>query len=287
MYWQRSRRLETPRQGLGVANHAAAEGAVTVVIVNFRTPHLTESAARSALAQPETALVVIVDNCSADESVEFLRRAFSSESRISILESNRNVGFGAGNNHATRSARTPFLFLLNSDAVLHPGALAALLSCWGTVDRPGALAPVVFCADGKTKQKDAVGRFPTPFRLISRRLAVADDCTQPDYVSGCAILVDRMKFESLGGFDERFFMYFEDVDLCRRLRDDRLTIHRCPSAAVTHLGGQSYRRRGPQKADYVTAQDLLLRKHGAGSVAMLAVRLARGAQRALPWRNHA
>ena len=260
--------------------------AVTVVIVNFRTPHLTESAARSALAQPETAHIVLVDNRSGDDSLELLRCEFASEPRVSMLQTDQNRGFGAGNNFGVRAASTPFVFFLNSDAILHPGALGALVAHWYAVERPGAIAPFVFCEDGRSLQTDAAGMFPTPMRLLSRRTLVGSECVRPDFVSGCAMLVDRGQFERLGGFDEHFFMYFEDVDLCKRLHDANLTIHRCSRAAVTHLGGRSYRRTGLQKADYSAAQDRLLRKHGASHAALQSVRLGRRLQQVIERRHN-
>ena len=246
--------------------------AVSVVIVNYRTPELTMAGAESALAQPEAAEVIVVDNASADDSVARLRELGD---RVSLVESPENIGFGRANNLGVERASQEFVFLLNSDALLHPGCLAALLECWAALDRPGILAPAVYLADGKTLQPDAQGPFPTVWGLVTRVSAANETSLTPDWVSGCAMLIRREDFLAVGGFDSEIFMYYEDVVLCHAIRQRGLGIHRCLDAAVTHLGGKSIARSSDRKKVYYQAQDIMLRRLGEPAWAIALARLLR------------
>ncbi len=247
---------------------------VSVVIVNFRTPALTVLAIESSLAQPECTEVLVVDNASGDNSLTVLRDRFT-DSRVKILESAENLGFGRANNLAANRAVGGFLFLLNSDARLHENALGTLLKEWPRFERPGILAPAVYLADGETLQVDALGPFPTVERLVTRKTKVHGTSLTPDWVSGCAMLIRRDTFLAVGGFDPEIFMYFEDVLLCRAFRKMGLGIHRCLDAGVTHEGGGSMESRLNRKAIYYSAQDVMLRKMGEPGWGIFLVRLLR------------
>jgi GT2 family glycosyltransferase len=246
--------------------------AVSVVIVNYRTPELTMAAAETALAQPEAVEVIVVDNASDDDSVVRIKALGG---RVTLIESTENVGFGRANNLGVERASQEFVFLLNSDALFHPGCLATLIACWATLDRPGILAPAVYLADGKTLQPDAQGKFPTVRGLITRQSAVPETTLTPDWVSGCALLMRRKDFLAVGGFDSEIFMYYEDVVLCHAIRQRGLAVYRCLDAAVTHLGGKSMARSSDRKKVYYQAQDIMLRRLGEPFWAIALVRLLR------------
>ena len=258
-----------------MSDGALPSDSVAVVIVNFRTPELTVASAVSALRQSEVAEVVIVDNASGDASCSIIRSRFADEPRVRLVESAENTGFGAGNNLGVDHTTSRFVFLLNSDAVLHGGTIAALVRQWHTLDRPGPIAPIVYCADGVTRQSDSIGRFPTPCNLLLRRVHRRVSATRPDFVSGCAMFLDRAEFVAIGGFDPGFFMYFEDVQLCWRFRRTGRRASTCGEGAVTHLGGRSYANHDSQRADYFTAQDHLLRSMGVGAMRLKIVHGAR------------
>ncbi|MCC7436039.1 MAG: glycosyltransferase family 2 protein [Methanoregulaceae archaeon] len=246
--------------------------AVSVVIVNYRTPELTMAAVESALAQSEAVEVIVVDNASGDDSVSRLKALGG---RVILIESSENIGFGRANNLGVERACQEFVFLLNSDALLHAGCLGKLLAYWTTLDRPGILAPAVYLADGKTLQPDAQGPFPTVWGLITRKSAAHDTSLTPDWVSGCAMLMRREDFLAVGGFDSEIFMYYEDVVLCHAIRGRGLGVQRCLDAAVTHLGGKSIARSSDRKKVYYQAQDIMLRRLGEPSWAIALVRLLR------------
>ena len=248
---------------------------VSVIIVNYRTPALTVSAARSALEQPEALEIIVVDNGSGDHSSSALHSQFDAEPRVTIVDSDRNVGFGRGNNIGVAAATHALVFLLNSDATFSSGCLASLVDAWGKLPRPGVLAPAVYRGDSEELQDDAIGPFPTSRRILTQRTKRYGTSLSPDWVSGCAMLLSREAFLAVGGFDPDFFMYFEDVLLCWRMRELGLTVDRHLDAGVHHLGGMSYGTSLRKKRDYYAAQDLLLCKMGEPSLGRALVKTVR------------
>jgi GT2 family glycosyltransferase len=246
-----------------------------IVIVNFRTPLFTIEAVRSALLDSECTEVIIVENGSGDDSEAQIRAAFRSEPRVRIVVSSVNLGFGGGNNLGVRETEASLLFFLNSDATLTTGALATLISERQRIDTPAIVAPEIVDHDGGGVQRGSVGTFPTALRLLTQKTKTEPMSDDPDWVTGCAMLIDRSLFQQAGGFDPDLFMYFEDILLCRRVRDLGGFVRVCRSARVRHRGGQSYSSEKSKKIDYYQAQDTYLRKVGTPAPLRAAVRSLR------------
>lgn len=245
------------------------DGGVAVVIVNFRTKVLTADAVLSVLGESVVQEVVVVDNDSGDGSAEFLRTAFANE-RVRLIESPSNVGFGRGVNLGVSHSCAPYVFLLNSDAVVRPEALAALRAALDADPGIGVVAPAVYLADGHSLQPDAHGPLPAPRAVLRtnpvKGAALDPGERAPGWVSGVAMMLRRVDFDTLGGFDSDFTMYLEDVDLCRRVRASGRRVAREPSAAVVHLGGRSTSARGARLRQFHDSKAVYLRKAGAGPV---------------------
>ncbi len=236
-----------------------------VVIVNYRTPDLTFAAARSALDAGADA-VVVVDNQSADVTVQRLRSI--GDPRVVVVENPLNVGFGAGANAGARRVSAEALLFLNSDAELTKGAadhLLAELARWrgraiigprligpdGEVEHSAGLLPVPSDIAVRALGLHVVGwwlvRLPLAGTLIRRTrflreyasAEVAQEAFDTNFVTGACFAIGREAFRELGGFDERFFMYFEDADLCRRASGRGMAIRYVPSAVVCHVRGAS------------------------------------------------
>lgn len=203
-------------------------------MVNFRTPDLVIVGAHSLLTDGADD-VVIVDNASGDDSLE--RLGALQDERLQVLQSPTNAGFGTGANAGARHARGDLLFFLNSDAAVRPGCIARLASDF-LDPRVGIAAPLVL-TPSDVEQPDAYGTFPTVLNTLTRRNRHPSPTLEPDWVSGVGFMTRRSDFLSVGGFDERLHMYFEDVLLCRRYRDRGLEIVREPSAQVVHVGHAS------------------------------------------------
>ncbi len=242
---------------------------ILIVVVNYRTPALTLRCAESlskTLHDANGAHLVIVDNGSGDalfESLATLLRASESlaglRTRIHLLRREENGGFAAGTNEAIRSSlasATPpdYFWLLNSDTLVCPHALARLVAAMESNPRLGIAGSRMIRPNG-TVQRSAF-RFPTitgefeanvQWSWISRvcarsviALAPPDEDTRVDWVSGGSMLLRRLVPEQIGLLDESFFMYFEDVDYCRRAARAGWETWHIPSSRVEHsIGGTS------------------------------------------------
>jgi N-acetylglucosaminyl-diphospho-decaprenol L-rhamnosyltransferase len=224
------------------------------------------------LAEPETNEAIVVENGSGDDSADWLAANLPPRARLILSE--KNLGFGGGNNLGLRQATADYIFLLNSDATIQPAALAPLIE--RLQDHTiGIVAPAIYLADGAELQRDALGHFPTPARILARRTDCSLDELEPDWVTGAALMLRRSEFLELGGFDERLFMYLEDVDLCKRYRDRGLRVVRETSSKVVHLGGGSKTSSKDQKAQFRASTDYYLDKHGFSATSRAAVKAVR------------
>lgn len=235
------------------------------VILNYRTPELTlkaAAAARREMAGIEGE-IVIVDNASGDDSVATIRKGLASlgvalDGRVRLIEADRNGGFGAGNNLAIRAGlsdgtRPDFVYLLNSDAWPDPGAIRHLLHF--LQDNPGAgiVGSAVRGVDGAPHRTafrfpSIAGEFEAAARtgIFSRLLAgsivaieIPQAETRIDWCAGASMMLrDRMLAE-IGLFDEAFFLYFEETDLCRRAARAGWRTHYLPTSEVVHIGSAS------------------------------------------------
>jgi N-acetylglucosaminyl-diphospho-decaprenol L-rhamnosyltransferase len=129
-------------------------------------------------------------------------------------------------------------------------------------------------------QADAQGDLPTAGAILLRRTRRHHDRVAPGWVSGVALMVRRAEFLAVGGFDPAFFMYYEDVDLCRRYRARGLELERVVEACVVHEGGRSRVSARAQKRAYDRSQDLYLTRIGTAWPLRLLVRMARAVARA-------
>jgi hypothetical protein len=237
---------------------------VTVIIVNYRTADLTCLAVASALAAGASD-VVIVDNASGDGSVE---RLDGMGGPVTLIASDTNDGFGTAANTGAGRATGDVLLFLNSDATLRPGALEALAAEVLAAGGRCIAGPRLIGSDGVVQR--SAGLVPRPDDLILRGLEVqrlaraarslpgllslvagtriageydlavkAEGRIDVSMVSGACMAVGREAFAVLGGFDERYFMYFEDADLCRRATRAGMPIRYLPDAVVDHVGGAS------------------------------------------------
>lgn len=237
----------------------------SVVIVNYRTPDLSIRAARSALADGADQ-VVVVDNASGDDSLARLRTLV--DDRLTVIASPTNGGFGSGANRGAAASTGDTLLFLNSDAAVRAGASAMLAAQVARDGGNGLAGPRLFGVDGVIQR--SAGLLPRPDDLVIRALglhriahrlsgipllrgAIARQPMSVEYeqaieaaapietsmVSGACLAIGRRAFEAIGGFDERYFMYFEDADLCRRVTEAGWPIRYVPSAEVDHIGGAS------------------------------------------------
>ncbi len=228
---------------------------ISVCVVNWRTAEETIGLAATldAGAAGEPYELCVVDNDSRDGSLERLREALPA---AAIVDAGANLGFGSGVNRAAREAIGEFLFVVNPDTKVRPGAIATLADFLRANPDVGLAAPMM--VTHKDERQASARRFPSPVaaafrgtplgwlfphnRYAAGYLMEDVEFTEPapvDWVSGSAMLLRRQAFEALGGFDEDYFMYCEDVDLCKRLWDAGWRVYYHPGARVEHRVGAS------------------------------------------------
>lgn len=225
---------------------------ITVAIVSYNTEALLASCLDRltvALAGLD-AQVVIVDNQSRDGSVKLLRARYS---QYEIIENIRNVGFGRANNQVLAHARGRHLLLLNTDAYVEPDAVKRTLAYMDAHSKCGVLGTRLVGADGQVQPSCRF--FPTPWNVFLlhtglHRFFPATQMVdsldwdpalirQCDWVPGCFYLVRQEVIDTVGLFDPRFFLYYEEVDHCRAVKNAGWEVTYFPTVTVTHLGGES------------------------------------------------
>lgn len=222
---------------------------LSVIIVSHNTRALLarclaslEAAAAAAALATE---IIVVDNASSDGSVELLARHFP---RARVLANRANLGFAAANNRGLAEVHAGVALLLNSDAFVTAGALRGALDTLRTTPRAGLVGLRIVNEDGSAQAAD--GRFPTLWADIRtsagldrrpRRDGPAATGVRPtDWVHGACMFVRTAAVRQVGPLDERFFMYSEEVDWCRRFRAAGWEVWYRGDLAVVHLGGASH-----------------------------------------------
>ncbi|GGH23142.1 hypothetical protein SAMN05444007_102139 [Cribrihabitans marinus] len=241
------------------------EPRILTIILNYRTPEMTLKAAEAAMREMAElpGEVLVVENGSGDDSLAILQReaearGWTRGGRLRVLDSTRNGGFGAGVNFGIRAGMSDgsapdFYYLLNSDAwpdpgtirhlrdflIAHPRAGLAGSGVRGVDDDPHRTA---FRFPSIASEFEGSIRFGPVSRLLSRAIVaipLPQRATRIDWTAGASLMIRREVIEATGGFDETFFLYFEETDLCRRALDAGWTTHYLPDCAVVHVGSAS------------------------------------------------
>jgi N-acetylglucosaminyl-diphospho-decaprenol L-rhamnosyltransferase len=269
---------------------------VSAVVVSFNTGKELLRCLASLAAHVRLPLeVVVVDNASADNSPDLVRAAYP---RARVIESRSNRGFSAANNEGLRASSAPQVLVLNPDAEVTPGAVETLSGILDARPPVGVVGPLTRSADGSVQVsfgpdltplsewrqgrlvRGVRDRRPEALREAAARAATEHD---PDWVSGSCFLARRRALESVGGFDEGFFLFEEDADLCLRLRRAGWRVLFTPEAEVRHALGRSM-DQSPERArlEYDRSHLRYYRKHnGRLLTALLRTRLALAGRRGL------
>ncbi|MCL6624464.1 MAG: glycosyltransferase family 2 protein, partial [Fimbriimonadales bacterium] len=197
--------------------------------------------------------VIVWDNASEDGSAEMVEKEFP---WVRLIRSPENVGFSIGHNRATECARGSLLLILNSDTIVHPGALKKIIDYMKAHPDVAILGPKLLNPDGSLQY--SCRRFPTPMAALFRNTPLGklfprnpflreylmqdwahDEIREVDWVSGAAMCFQKEAWKKLKGFDEQFFMYMEDVDICYRAWQEGMRVVYFPQAVITHAIGRS------------------------------------------------
>jgi GT2 family glycosyltransferase len=230
-----------------------------VLIINFNSGEHLGSCLRSIVEHAPDARVIVIDNASTDGSE---CPAADMNDRVDLHRNTSNLGFARAVNQGLAQTRGDTVLLLNPDCRLLPGALVALQAELSAHPGCAVAGPQILDDDGGIQGSargdpdmltGLFGRSTLLTRVFPRSRAArrnvrTDELSNErrfsakvDWVSGACMLVRRAALEEVHGFDERYFLYWEDADVCRRLRTLGYTIHYVPGARVTHSVGQSSR----------------------------------------------
>lgn len=265
---------------------------VAISTINYRTADLTLDCVRSVLADMDgiEGRIVVVDNASGDGSAEQIEawiKAQSPEVPVDLVRSETNSGFSGGHNQGISACLADYYLVLNSDAILRPGFLSAILACADDNPRAGLIAPQIEAEDGEVQ--DNCFRFHTPLseliraacsgpvtRLLKRHVVALETPADPDQIewaSFACILLRGDMIADVGPMDEGYFLYFEDAEYCLRARRKGWHIARTSEAVAVHFRGGSGPVKSLEKARkrlpayfYHSRARFLYQAHGYGGL---------------------
>ena len=224
---------------------------LSVIIVNWNTRELLKNCLDSILANNSTSQLEIwvVDNASTDESSRMVRERFP---QVNLIENLENVGFARANNQAIQQSTGKYVLLLNPDTLVESRTLQALVDFLDEHPDAGAAGARIFKPDG-SMQISSHPR-PTLFRELWRLFHIdaawpyaeyrrtrweTDQVQEVDALMGACLLLKKEVLDQVGCFDEDYFVYTEEVDLCYRIQSAGWRLYWVPQATVVHFGGQS------------------------------------------------
>ncbi|HEX5336918.1 MAG TPA: glycosyltransferase family 2 protein [Gallionella sp.] len=233
--------------------------AISVVIVNYNAGRLLLRCVELLRICPLEMEIIVVDNASADGSLDALRGLPC----VRIIESPVNMGFAAACNCGARVASAPFLLFLNPDCFIKPGALERLLEALRADESAGMAGGLLVNLDG-TEQAGGRRAVPTPWRSFVRAFGLAhfsdrwprlffdfhlhrqplpERAIEVEAISGACMMVRREAMHEVGAWDEGYFLHCEDLDWCMRFRQTGWNILFVPSAKITHAHGACSKNR--------------------------------------------
>jgi len=270
------------------AHHAASAPDLSIVIVAYNGAALLHTTLASAIAHTHDIAygLIVVDNASPQRDIEQLVQAFPTV-RFVFLEHNR--GYAAANNVGIKASSGRYVALLNPDTVLHDDLFTMLVRWLDDHPDVGAVGPQLIQPNGEP-QPYSYGAAPSPWYMLRRVWGhmrggylhgwhgnVPQDV---DWVAGTCLVVRRSALNQIGGLDERFFLYWEDVDLGMRLCQAGWRVVFLPMTRITHVGGGSVGAHAQRWYDRSLVQ--LYAKHYGGLLAAgvwWLLRIYRSAQR--------
>ena len=252
---------------------------LSILIVNWNTRDLVVNCVNSILnyATDFDFEVVVVDNDSSDGSGDELRRQFGDNKNIKIIRASENLGFAKGNNLAFKHSTGEYILLLNPDTKVRPQALQKLVNYMESHKSVGAVGPKIINPDGTTQQ--SVRQFPRIFtsllifsglhRWFRPKHYLMDGFdylheASVDQVMGAAFMTRRVVIEKLGFMDENFWLWYEEVDFCKRVKAAGYDVRFYPNTIVEHHQGQSFSQVSVLQRKKIIFRSLVyyFQKHG-------------------------
>jgi len=244
-----------------------AKPSISLIFVNYRSARYLSAALESLFSferEADSFEIIVVNNDPAESAaVQTLQQTFS----FQFIESGENRGFSRGNNLGAKQALGAILGFINPDVLWTGPYLRKIAQVFDKNTRIGVLGMALLDTE-KRSEAWSYGKEPSLVTLFFNNLFPAQcdarlerEAFFPDWVSGGALFVRAELFAEIGGFDEQFFLYFEDVDLCKEARQRGFLVMGYPEFSLIHLGGKSRESRRLQKKHYALSQRKYFRKH--------------------------
>lgn len=258
---------------------------VSVCIVSYKRKELLAACIDSLKATTRRVAyeVIVVDNASGDGTVEYMRAHYPD---VRLIANTENRGFGAANNQAIEVAQGRYCLLLNNDTLALDGALDTLCAYLDAHPDTGILGCRMYADVERTQMhRTCYNRYPTLFNSFLHQFATLlrlrrypehpitrffqmgmamslhEREQEPEHINGACMLCRRDALLAVNGFDERFFLFLEETDLCKRIRRAGWKIRYTPDAAIVHLGSQSLILVGKYKEFHYASKCWFLEKH--------------------------
>ncbi|WP_460878463.1 glycosyltransferase family 2 protein [Rhodanobacter koreensis] len=227
--------------------------ALSVIVVSADSGPALRECVRQLLASSLSLELILIDNHSRDGIPSAIERAYAHDARLKVVYNHRNIGFGPAVNLAARQARGQALLVLNPDCLLQEEDLQHLLALLAAKPKAGLIGAVVCDADGlpdpaswrrdpllRRSLNSMLGR---PGEKVNVDQEIPAEVIETEAISGALMLLPLSMFQRLGGFDEKYFLHCEDLDLCRRVRDIGYQVLLAGDIRVLHGRGSSSRHR--------------------------------------------
>lgn len=240
---------------------------ISLIVVNYRSAEYFTGALKSLFAcEKETdffEVIAVNNDVSENKALINLQKTFP----FQLVESGGNIGFGRGNNLGVKRAQGKILGFVNPDMVWTDECLGKIASAFDLDQKLGVLGMALLDTN-KKPEAWSFGKEPSLANLFCNNLfplrqvfGEKEKISLQDWVSGGALFIRADLFSAIGGFDEQFFLYFEDVDLCREARKRGFFVKRDASFLLVHLGGKSHLSTRDQKKYFLESQKKYFAKH--------------------------
>ena len=236
---------------------------ISVIMVSYMTGPALHEAMRSVMDDEDIFGLILVDNGNTVAARQSIAKVVAKNDRIRLLQGHGNIGFGRACNYGAQLARGEYLLFLNPDALISEGAARNLADCGKSLASPWIVGGMLRDVNGQEQRGGRRGRLTPLSAIISfsplHKLPFLKSIhrekdplpSAPEKyatVSGACLMMDKHSFDSLGGFDEKFFLHVEDIDICKRSREAGGDVCFVPSATVMHYGSTS--QVGRQKIEW-------------------------------------
>ncbi len=249
---------------------------ISVIMVSFMTGPALLEAINAVMADPDIFELILVDNGNSLDARKRLSDVVAQHDRIRLLQGHGNIGFARACNYGAHLARGEYLLFLNPDALIAEGTARKLANCGKGLVAPWVAGGMLRDVNGREQRGARRGALTPMSALISftplHKLPFfhsihREDETLPQQaqayptVSGACMMMNRESFEKLDGFDEDFFLHVEDIDICRRAREQGGEVYFVPDATVMHYGSTSQVRRQKVEWEKLKGFTLYFSKH--------------------------